>query len=100
MNIKGYTGTVSLVKDSIKTAITNYLKEREPYIRGLSVDNNRLDLITVNNLIGIVNEIAIANTGSFGSVQLICGGADLASYTLGRGELATLGILTINGVQI
>lgn len=100
VNIKGYTGTVSLVKDSIKTAITNYLKEREPYIRGLSVDNNRLDSITVNNLIGIVNEIAIANTGSFGSVQLICGGADLASYTLGRGELATLGILTINGVQI
>lgn len=100
INIKGYEGTVSLVKDSIKTAITNYLKEREPYIRGLSVDNNRIDSITVNNLVGIVNEIAIANTGSFGSIQLICGGADIASYTLGRGELATLGILTINGVQI
>lgn len=100
VNIKGYTGTVSLVKDSIKTAITNYLKEREPYIRGLSVDNNRIDSITVNNLIGIVNEIAIANTGSFSSIQLICGGSDIASYTLGRGELATLGILTINGVQI
>ena len=88
------------MKDTAKTNIENYLLEREPYIRGLSVDNNRVDDISVNNLIGIVNEIAIANTASFTGVVLRHSSESISEYTLGRGELAKLGTLYINGVAV
>ena len=88
------------MKDTVKTNIENYLLEREPYIRGLSVDNNRMDDISVNNLIGIVNEIAIANTASFTGVSLYHASESIAAYQLGRGELAKLGTLYINGVAV
>ena len=78
----------------------SYNLEREPYIRGLSVDNNRFDSISVNNLVGIVNEIAIAHTASFTGVSLQHSNETITSYQLGRGELAKLGNLYINGVAV
>lgn len=98
--ITGYNGDIDSMKDTVKTNIENYLLEREPYIRGLSVDNNRMDDISVNNLIGIVNEIAIANTASFTGVSLYHASESIAAYQLGRGELAKLGTLYINGVAV
>ena len=98
--IVGYNGDIDSMKDTAKTNIENYLLEREPYIRGLSVDNNRVDDISVNNLIGIVNEIAIANTASFTGVVLRHSSESISEYTLGRGELAKLGTLYINGVAV
>ena len=88
------------MKDTAKSNIENYLLEREPYIRGLSVDNNRFDSISVNNLVGIVNEIAIAHTASFTGVSLQHSNETITSYQLGRGELAKLGNLYINGVAV
>lgn len=98
--ITGYTGDVSVMSENAKTAIQNYMKEREPYIRGLSVDNNRVDSISVNNLIGLVNEIATANTASFDGVNLMKSSEMIAEYTLDRGELAKLNNLYINGVAV
>ena len=98
--ITGYTGDVDIMKNTAKSNIENYLLEREPYIRGLSVDNNRFDSISVNNLVGIVNEIAIAHTASFTGVSLQHSNETISSYQLGRGELAKLGNLYINGVAV
>ncbi len=98
--IVNYSGDVDAMKNNLKTSIENYLFEREPYIRGLSVDNNRVDSISVNNLVGIMNEIAIANTASFDSIDLRHSSASITEYTLGRGELAKLGNLYINGVAV
>ena len=98
--ITGYTGDVSVMSENAKTAIQNYMKEREPYIRGLSVDNNRVDSISVNNLIGLVNEIATANTASFDGVNLMKSSEMITEYTLDRGELAKLNNLYINGVAV
>ena len=98
--ITGYNGDIDSMKDTVKTNIENYLLEREPYIRGLSIDNNRMDDISVNNLIGIVNEISIANTASFTGVSLYHASESIAAYQLGRGELAKLGTLYINGVAV
>ena len=98
--VTGYTGDVSVMSENLKTAVENYFKEREPYIRGLSVDDNRVDGISVNNLIGIVNEIAVANTASFTGVVLRHASEAIDEYTLGRGELAALNNLYINGVAV
>jgi len=98
--VTGYTGDVSVMSENLKTAVENYFKEREPYIRGLSVDDNRVDGISVNNLIGIVNEIAVANTASFTGVILRHASEAIDEYTLGRGELAALNNLYINGVAV
>ncbi|MBQ9238046.1 MAG: baseplate J/gp47 family protein, partial [Treponema sp.] len=100
VRITGYTGDISVIKETAKSQIKNYLKEREPYIRGLSVDDTRKDKIEANNISSIVNEIAINETESFGSVQLLFNESALASYTLDKGELATLGHLFINGTEV
>lgn len=47
-----------------------------------------------------MNEIAIANAASFDSIDLRHSSASITEYTLGRGELAKLGNLYINGVAV
>ena len=81
-----------------KSAASDYLLNREPYIRGLSDDNNRTDSILKNNLAAIANEICISYKGDFGSVTMNAGGSAINSYTLGQGELCKLGDLYIDGV--
>ncbi len=98
--VTGYTGNVDTMKENLKTSVENYFKEREPYIRGLSVDDNRVDGISVNNLVGIVNEITIANIADFTGVVLMHSSESISDYTLGRGELAKLNNLYINGVAV
>lgn len=85
---------------SCKGNIKSYFLEREPYVRGLSVDSARTDRISVNNITGIVNDIAESVSGFFGSVVLRTDGEEIASYTLGKGELAVLGTLYVNGVAV
>ena len=87
-------------KTEAKANITSYFYEREPYVRGLSVDNNRTDRISVTNLTGIVNDIAESLSGYFGGVTLKKDDEETASYTLGKGELAKLGTLYVNGVAV
>lgn len=100
VEITDYSGSLSAVKDSIKSQVKNYLKEREPYIRGLSVDDTRKDRIDVNNIVGIINEIAIGETEYFDNVRLRLRGEEIKRYTLDKGELATLDRLLINGMEV
>ena len=84
---------------SFKSALTTYLLGREPYIRGLSDDNNRTNAVQTNSLISIANSVATSLKGQFGTVTMEIGGAEVANYTLGKGELSALGKLFVNGVE-
>jgi len=86
--------------NAVKPAIENYFLGREPYIRGLSDDNNRLDTILRNNVTGVVDQIAISLRAEFDNVVLERNGRPVASETLGMGELAELSQLYVNGVAI
>ena len=81
-----------------KATVSDFLLDREPYIRGLSDDNNRTDSVLRNSLAGIANDICTSYKGDFGSLAMNAGGASLNSYTLGQGELCKLGDLYIDGV--
>lgn len=87
-------------KNSVKSNFQAYFKEREPWVRGLSIDNVRNDRILVNNLISISNDIAESVGGYFGSITMKKNNAVITEYNLGRGELAELNKLYINGVEV
>ncbi len=79
-----------------------YFMDREPYIRGLSTDNDKKNVITKVNVIGILNEVAIGLKSSFTSVDIKKDGVLIedAGYTLGKGELSELNHFYINGVEV
>lgn len=83
---------------ALKTEFETYFLNCEPYIRGLSNDNSRTDLILRNSLISITNSIALSMKATFDTVEMNANGALIAEYTLDKGELAALGDLYINGV--
>lgn len=90
--------TVADFGEAIKVELENYFYNKEPYIRGLSNDNKRTDLILKNSLIAIADSIALSMKATFDTVAVNINGPIIAEYTLGRGELAALGDLHINGV--
>ena len=99
MYITGLTGvTAEDFGDSVKSELETYFNNREPYIRGLSNDNNRTDTILRNSLISVCNNIALSMKATFDTVTMNVSGPVVAEYTLGKGELAALGDLYINGV--
>jgi len=83
-----------------KPAVENYFLEREPYIRGLSDDNNKLNAVSKNNVTSVVDQICLSLKAEFDSVVLERNGAVIASDTLGMGELAELLQLYVNGVPV
>ena len=87
-------------KSSCKTNFGSYFLEREPFVRGLSVDNNRVDRISAVNLTSIANDIAEGVNGYFGKIRLEKNGEIITDYTLGKGELAKLEKLYVNGVEV
>lgn len=89
-------------KDSLKSALDTYFEGREPYIRGLSNESEILNKVTYNNILGVINELAISVKADFTSVKLQKNGTstDITTYTLGFGELAKLDSLYINGVKV
>ena len=87
-------------KRSCKTNFGSYFLEREPFVRGLSVDNNRVDRISVVNLTSIANDIAEGVSGYFEKIRLEKNGEIITDYTLGKGELAKLEKLYVNGVEV
>ena len=87
-------------KSSCKNNFDSYFLEREPFVRGLSVDNNRVDRISAVNLISIANDIAEGVNGYFGKIRLEKNGEIITDYTLGKGELAKLEKLYVNGVEV
>lgn len=99
--ITGYSGDeLEEFKSSCLANLKEYFLEREPYVRGLSIDNNRSDRISNSNLVGIVNDIAESYSGYFSGITLKKNNSEISSYSLGRGELAVLGKLYINGVEV
>ena len=87
-------------KRSCKTNFSSYFLEREPFVRGLSVDSIRFDRISVVNLTSIANDIAEGVSGYFEKIRLEKNGEIITDYKLGRGELAKLEKLYVNGVEV
>ena len=81
----------------LKTELETYFDNREPYIRGLSSDNNRSDSILKNSLIAIANSVAVSMKATFDTVTMNTTGPVISEYNLDKGELAALGNLYING---
>lgn len=81
------------VLDSIEQGVDEFLRAREPYIVGLSA-LPRLDRITQGAIAGVVQEIAESNGATVAGVTLLRGGFEIIQYTLAKGELAKLGVLT------
>jgi len=98
--IEGLTGIPALdYSNAVKTPIEEYFLGREPYIRGLSDDNNRTDQVTRNNVSSVADQVAISLKSEFDNVVMRKSGNVTPSYTLGMGELCKLGRLFINGVE-
>jgi uncharacterized phage protein gp47/JayE len=94
VDITGFTAAdPTTVLASISLGLDEFLRAREPYIVGLS-SLPRLDRITQGAVAGVVQEIAEANGASVAAVTLLRGGFEIIQYTLGRGELAKLGVIT------
>lgn len=77
------------VETQIETALDEYLRDREPYIVGLSIPP-REDRITASALTGVVDEIVNEAGGVFTGLTLLDGGSPVTSYILDEGELAKL----------
>ena len=86
--------------DLVRPAIEDYFLGREPYIRGLSDDNNLINIVSKNNVSSVVDQIVLSVKAEFESVSMECNNALEPSYTLGMGELARLDRLFINGVEM
>jgi hypothetical protein len=99
--IEGLTGISALeFSDNARQPIKEYFLGREPYIRGLSDDNNKTNSVSKNNVSSVVDQVAISLKAEFENVIMKEGGNVIPVYTLGMGELCDLGDLYINGVLI
>ena len=83
----------------VKPSLQNYFLDRDLYIRGLSDDNNRTNVISKNHVITVVNQIAVSVKAIFETAEIRKDGKVAPLYTLDNGELARLGALAIDGVQ-
>ena len=96
--ITGISGSpISDFGEAVRPAIENYFQSREPYIRGLSDDNNKTNIVSKNNVSSVVDQVSISLKAEFSGVSMKQGGAMTATYGLGMGELAKLGSLYLNG---
>jgi baseplate J-like protein len=83
----------------VKPALQNYFLDRDLYIRGLSDDNNRTNVISKNHIITVVNQIAVSVKAIFETAEIRKDGKLVPLYTLDNGELARLDALAIDGVR-
>lgn len=80
-----------------KSVCDDYLLGREPYIRGLSDENNKSNSIQKNTLIALANSVATSLKAQFGTVTMNINNVQVDNHNLDRGELSALGHLYING---
>jgi hypothetical protein len=85
------------VKENIYNSLDDYMQDREPFIEGLSIPPKK-GTVTQANVIGIVNDIVQAQSGTFLTAIVSISSVISTNYSLQMGELAKLGVLTINGV--
>jgi uncharacterized phage protein gp47/JayE len=98
--IYGLSGIpVSDFADVVRPAIDDYFMGREPYIRGLSDDNNKINIVSRNNVLSTVDQIALSVKAEFDTVSMSRDGNEETAYTLGRGELAQRRRLFIDGEE-
>jgi hypothetical protein len=98
--ITGLTGIIpSDFAGAVRPAVEDYFLGRESYIRGLSDDNNKTNVVSKNNVSSTVDQIAISVKTEFESVIMKREEEIEPSYSLGMGELSKLGRLFINGVE-
>jgi hypothetical protein len=98
--IEGLTGITPLeFSESVKNPIEEYFLSREPYIRGLSDDNNKTNSVEKNNVSSVVDQVAISLKAQFENVIMKSGEEVVPTYDLIDGELCALNNLFINGVQ-
>lgn len=98
--VTGVTGIAPAdFAELIKPALKNYFLDRDLYIRGLSDDNNRTNVISKNHVITVINQIAVAAKAVFEDVVLKKENVVFSSYVLDDGKLAKLGAFSINGVS-
>jgi len=83
--------------NAVHPVIENYFLGRESYIRGLSDDNNKTNIVSRNNIASVTDQSSITIKAEFGSITLRLDGAFITTYTLGMGELAKLNRLYLNG---
>jgi hypothetical protein len=96
--IEGIAGIpISDFGDAVLPVIKNYFLGREPYIRGLSDDNNKTNIVSRNNVMSAVDQVSIGLKAEFGNVSLYLNGAIIRAYPLGNGELSAMGRLYLNG---
>ena len=88
--------------NSARPAIENYFLGREPYIRGLSDDNNKTNTITKNNIHTIVDQTVSAMKAVFKECFVLFDGEPIpeGTYDLGTGELSKLRHLIVNGKKL
>jgi hypothetical protein len=84
---------------AVRPAVEDYFFGRESYIRGLSDDNNKTNIVSRNNVSSVVDQIAISVKAEFESVTMKREGNIEPSYTLGMGELSELVNLYIDGEE-
>jgi hypothetical protein len=102
IEITGFNVDNELEADAIsdiKSSLSDYMLSREPYIIGLSIPPNN-SRITQANVIGIVNDIVSAQSGTFLTAIITKDGIISTNYNLLPGELAKLGDVVINGVTV
>jgi hypothetical protein len=98
--INGLIGIIpSDFATAVRPAVEDYFLGRESYIRGLSDDNNKTNIVSRNNVSSTVDQIAISVKAEFESVTMKRDGNIEPSYTLGIGELAKLNRLFIDGTE-
>lgn len=77
------------VEAAIEAAVDEYLRDREPFIVGLTV-LPRKDRVTLSAVSGVADEVASVLGATITTVTLELSATPIPAYTLGEGELAKL----------
>jgi hypothetical protein len=100
VEVFGLTGIdVDDFYDPCKEALDNYFLSREPYIRGLSDDNNKTNIVSRNSILSVVNQTAVSLKAEFSDVHLIMNGLPIPGYDLVVGQLTEMETLTIHSAN-